>query len=192
MARVVNGWAVGTPRVDVHVQAGAADEQGTNGALAVSRFIACTPSNEPRRGQAVDVVELPGSGPLHITDAPLGASAARKPSDSVQVAFASASGTKGILHLRDDSVSFSPSSTSTDIATPQKCAEVPPHALTVTAPAIDCAAAEAFVASSYGPCYPGDCHFQGFTCKEVGVVGCSLISMRCQDGARRIEWTWHS
>lgn len=192
MARVVNGWAVGTPRADVHVQAGAADEQGETGALAVSRFVACSPSNQPKHGKAVDLVELPGSGPLHVTAAPLGSAATHRPGSGVQVAFASANGTKGVLHLREDSVSFAPSSTVQNVAAPRKCAEVPPHALTVTATAIDCASAQAFVASSYHPCFSeGDCNFQGFTCK-ASPIGGGLVSMSCQDGARRIEWTWHN
>jgi hypothetical protein len=97
---VRNGWLVSDHRTLTAVYAGANPSNPTDGRLVVFRqdFVHVT--------QTSQILDVAGAGPLEITSAPLAAHAKRAIQRRGSLAFAGQRGTRGRLHLEDDTVTL--------------------------------------------------------------------------------------
>ena len=99
---MTNAWRAGSRERFTEVSAGALAGDRSTGALAIFRhdYLAAT--------QDVNVVEVDGSGPLRITNAPLGHGVEGPAQNDGEIEFAGSDGVRGTLHLSDDSVTLDP------------------------------------------------------------------------------------
>jgi len=91
-------WDVLSRRRGTDICAGADPEDRSTGRFAILRqnFVWVT--------QTLDVVDVPNSGPVRITDAPMGARVEDSAQKHGRLRFTSKRGVKGTLRLRDDTV----------------------------------------------------------------------------------------
>jgi hypothetical protein len=103
---VMNGWQISDHRRFTSVYAGANPQRRSTGRLVIFRqnFVHVT--------QTSHHVDVPDSGPLTITSAPKGKAAQTEAQRDGTLEFEGANGVIGTLHLSDDSVSVSVSSSS--------------------------------------------------------------------------------
>jgi hypothetical protein len=99
---IVNGWRAGDRRGITLVEAGLAgdDPSGTTGRFVIFR------ERERPFAQDVHLVDVRGSGPLRITEAPTGPRAARSAQRRGMIEFTSKRGVTGTLDLRHDRVTL--------------------------------------------------------------------------------------
>ena len=97
---VTNAWRAGSRESFTEVSAGALAGDRSTGVLAIFRhdYLAAT--------QDVDLVEVDGSGPVRITEAPLGKGVEESAQDGGEIEFAGAHGLRGTLDLSDDTVTL--------------------------------------------------------------------------------------
>jgi hypothetical protein len=101
---VTNGWRISDHRTLTAVYAGANPQRRSTGRLVIFR------QNFVRVTQTSDRVDVPRSGPLTITRAPLGKANQTAAQRDGTLQFRSANGTTGTLHLGNDSVTVGSSS----------------------------------------------------------------------------------
>ena len=97
LIRNPTGWLVSDGRTLVAVYAGEAGNDPTRGLFAIIR------QNLIFGFQTRDLVDTGNTGHLQITNAPKGA-AVETTAQHGKIEFSSTSGTRGVLHLADDSV----------------------------------------------------------------------------------------
>jgi hypothetical protein len=95
---VTNGWRISDHRTLTAVYAGANPQRRSTGRLVIFR------QNFVRVTQKSNRVDVPGSGPLTITKAPLGKTDQTAAQRNGTLQFRGANGTTGTLHLSNDSV----------------------------------------------------------------------------------------
>jgi hypothetical protein len=96
---VRNGWRVSDHRTFTAVYAGANPRRRSTGRLVIFR------QNYIRVRQTSRDVDVPGTGPLRIVDAPSGRGVGRSAQRHGEIEFRGASGATGTLHLENDTVS---------------------------------------------------------------------------------------
>lgn len=97
---VTNAWRAGSHADFTEISAGSLAGDRSTGALVIFRHDYLTAT------QDVNVVEVDGSGPLRITDAPLGHGVEESAQNDGGINFAGSGGVRGTLHLSDDSVTL--------------------------------------------------------------------------------------
>ncbi len=97
---VRNGWEVSDHRMLTAVYAGADPLHRSTGRLVIFRqdFIQVT--------QKSDMVNVVGTGPLKITSAPRGTEVETSAQRRGTLTFVARDGTRGTLHLKDDTVTL--------------------------------------------------------------------------------------
>jgi hypothetical protein len=95
---LVNAWGTETRRRLTAVQAGADPNDPSVGVLGIFR------QDFVRVRQTSRLVRIPGTGPLTITNGPLGRGVASSAQREGEIAFRGSGGITGTLHLDDDSV----------------------------------------------------------------------------------------
>ena len=99
---VENAWRAGGGESFTEVDAGSVAANRKRGALVIFRHDFLT------GGQTSNFVEVrEAQGPLRITDAPKGPDVVEQAQDDGEIGFVGRDGTKGTLHLSDDSVTTS-------------------------------------------------------------------------------------
>jgi hypothetical protein len=97
-----NGWIAETQKRSTVVCAGGASYDGpSNGRFIIMRWDDTTGAQETAK------VDVPGSGPVKITQAPLGRRVAGSAQRHGNLAFEGTKNVTGTLHLKDDSVTLS-------------------------------------------------------------------------------------
>jgi hypothetical protein len=96
---VRNGWRVSDHRTFTAVYAGANPRRRSTGRLVIFR------QNYIRVRQTSRDVDVPGTGPLRILDAPSGKGVGRSAQRHGEIEFRGANGVTGTLHLDNDTVS---------------------------------------------------------------------------------------
>lgn len=99
---LVNAWRVSSPQNLTEVDAGATADDRSVGALVIFR------NDFLHAKQDVHLVKVIGSGPLRITGAPRGPSAAASGQKDGVIDFVGRAGVSGVLHLSDDTVTLNP------------------------------------------------------------------------------------
>ena len=102
---VVNAWSAGNHRGITSVDAGLAgdDRSGTTGRFVIWHIEVFT--DRPPK-ETTELVDVPGSGALEITDAPLGREVVGWAPRRAEIRFTSEDGVSGTLHLRGASVTL--------------------------------------------------------------------------------------
>jgi hypothetical protein len=92
---------VGTHRLVTSVTAGAESRGSSTGLLSITRDRPCDPHYTRTHG---DLIRVSETGPLKITDAPLGSRALESAQRNANISFTGSNGVSGTLHLGDDAV----------------------------------------------------------------------------------------
>lgn len=100
---VTGGWHVADRRQTTTVCAGAAGTEGRS----IGRFLILR-TEVTQAQQHLDQVDVQGTGPLTITQAPLGAKVVTSAQRDGTLEFKGSSGVTGELHLADDTVTLNP------------------------------------------------------------------------------------
>jgi hypothetical protein len=100
---VRNGWRVSDHRTFTAVYAGADPRRRSTGRLVIFR------QNYIRVRQTSRDVDVPGTGPLRIVDAPSGRGIGRSAQRHGEIEFRGANGDTGTLHLENDTVTVTSS-----------------------------------------------------------------------------------
>ena len=95
---VRNGWRVSDHRTFTAVYAGANPRRRSTGRLVIFR------QNYIRVRQTSRDVDVPGTGPVRIVDAPTGKGIGRSAQRHGEIEFRGANGATGTLHLENDTV----------------------------------------------------------------------------------------
>jgi hypothetical protein len=93
-----NSWGVSDGVTYVAVYAGADAQDPSTGRFVILR------QNFKTATQSLDSVDVPGAGPVEITNAPLGAQVETSAQNG-ELAFRGQDGTEGTLHLTGDTLS---------------------------------------------------------------------------------------
>jgi hypothetical protein len=101
---VRNGWSVGNRGRSTLVCAGGAGDLGPS---TTGRFVLLR-TNDRWATQELSKVDVPKSGPLKLTQAPLGRDVVTSAQRRGNLAFKGTEGVTGTLHLKDDSVALDP------------------------------------------------------------------------------------
>ncbi len=102
MHPLMNAWRAGSTTRFTQVDAGALTRDRSIGALAVFRYDLVSVV------QDLNLVQVIGAGPIRITSAPTGMSAAAPAQEHGRIEFEGRNGVHGTLHLRDDGVALRP------------------------------------------------------------------------------------
>jgi hypothetical protein len=103
LAPATNAWRTASLERMTEVGAGALTADPSTGAFAIFRYDFLTATQE------LTLVEVKGSGPVRITEAPLGKGIEESAQESGEISFAGERGVSGTLRLSDDSVSIAAS-----------------------------------------------------------------------------------
>jgi hypothetical protein len=93
-----NAWGTADGTSVVEVDAGASSADTSNGMFVILR--------DDRGNQSLNIITVPGTGAVWITQAPLGVSVETS-AQTADLVFASDSGATGVLHLSNDTVTIS-------------------------------------------------------------------------------------
>jgi hypothetical protein len=106
MAPLVNAWRAGSTRELTWVYAGAAGPDPSTGESSAGRLLVIREhySRDRPPATSTEQIDIAGSGPLRIVDAPKGDRAVDSAHDAGVITFASASGATGSLDLSSGSV----------------------------------------------------------------------------------------